>query len=58
MELKKIFILKLSRKEAEALKILLGEYSDNMKRSLGLDEQDIKKTSKIYNKLPDREDAD
>jgi len=56
MQIKELYVLELSRKEAEALKILLGKYSDDKKRELGLDEQEIKMTSELYNELPYRED--
>ena len=49
----KKYTIELTEKEAAVLKVLLGKYSDDSKRDLGLDEEDIKSTSRLYYMLPD-----
>ena len=55
MKVEEKFIVELTKDEAIALKILLGSFSDNDKRTLGLNEGEIKSTSKLFDLLPDDE---
>ena len=50
------YVVVLTEKEAKALKILLGEYSDAKKEELGIDMEDVENTTDLYNTLPDREE--
>ena len=56
MKVKELYILELSRIEAEALKILLGTFSNNDKNKLGLSDQEMIIISDLYWKLPYRDD--
>ena len=50
------YVVVLTEKDAKALKILLGTYSDARKEELGLDREDVENTSDLYGELPDREE--
>ncbi len=58
MEIDRFYVLKLSQKEAEALKILLGKYSNETKKQAGLNEEEMELTSIIYYALPDKYDKE
>ena len=56
MEIIEEYVIKLKRKEAEALKIILSSLNERKTEDAGLDCEDRKTISDIFDYLPFRDD--
>lgn len=56
MEIEQHYTVKLTHKEACALKVLLGQRSPNTDRANGLTEKESQMLSNLYDYLPNKDD--